>query len=146
MRTEELAILAGYGIHVPAAAEYVGMTGLAADAAPWRANFALAADAQPGLITAPNAGIPAYLVNLLDPEVVRILVTPMKAAEIFGETKKGDWTTLTTQFPVVEATGEVSSYGDYSNNGASGANVNWVPRQSYHFQTISQWGERELDM
>jgi hypothetical protein len=63
-----------------------------------------------------------------------------------GESKKGDWTTLTAQFPVVESTGEVSSYGDYSNNGSVNSNVNWVPRQSYHFQTITQWGERELEM
>jgi hypothetical protein len=90
--------------------------------------------------------VPAFLTNFIDPEFIRILVTPMKAAEIIGETKKGDWTTLTAQFPVVESTGEVSSYGDFSNNGSVNANVNWVPRQSYHFQTVTQWGERELEM
>lgn len=104
----------------------------------------LAMDAQPGLITVSNGGIPAFLANYMDPEVVRILVSPMKATEIVGEAKKGDWTTLTAQFQVVESTGEVSSYGDYSNNGQSSSNVNWVPRQSYHFQTITQYGEREL--
>jgi hypothetical protein len=40
----------------------------------------------------------------------------------------------------------VSSYGDYSNNGSVGSNVNWTPRQSYQFQTITQWGERELEL
>ncbi len=40
----------------------------------------------------------------------------------------------------------MSSYGDYSNNGVVSANVNWVPRQSYHFQTFTVWGERELEM
>lgn len=106
----------------------------------------LAMDAQPGLITVSNAGIPAFLANYMDPEVVRVLVSPMKATEIIGEAKKGDWTTLTAQFQVVESTGEVSSYGDYSNNGQSSANVNWVPRQSYHFQTVTRWGEREMEM
>lgn len=109
-------------------------------------DYQMASDALPSLITVSNAGIPAYLANYLDPEMIRVLVTPNKAVEIFGETKKGDWTTLTTQFPVVESTGEVSSYGDYSNNGSVGSNVNWVPRQSYMFQTITQWGERELAM
>jgi hypothetical protein len=104
----------------------------------------LAMDAQPGLITTSNAGIPAFLANYMDPEVVRILVSPMKAAEIVGEAKKGDWTTLTAQFQVVESAGETSAYGDYSNNGQSSSNVNWVPRQSFHFQTVTQWGEREL--
>lgn len=112
----------------------------------WTRDFSLAMDAQPTLITAPNAGIPAMFTNLVDPEVIRIIVTPMRAAEIYGEVKKGDWTILSTQFPVVEAVGQVTSYGDNNNDGNVGANVNWVPRQSYHFQTVSQWGQREIDM
>lgn len=138
MQRAEFDILASRGVHVPAQAEYLEE--------PWKQNFGLAMDAQPTLITVANNGIPAFLANLIDPELIRILVSPMKAAEIYGETKKGDWTLLSTQFPVVESTGEVSSYGDHSNNGSSGANVNWVARQSYHFQTVSQWGERELEM
>jgi hypothetical protein len=104
----------------------------------------LASDAQPSLITQSNGGIPAYLVNYLDPEFIRVLVTPNKAATIFGETKKGDWTDQTAQFPMVESTGEVSSYGDWNVNGSVGANYNWIPRQSYLFQTVTQWGELEL--
>lgn len=152
MRREEIDLLIGEGV-VPAmsmdamlAMEYLGMSGLAADAAPWKRDIQLALDAQPTLATAASNGVPFFLTNFLDPEVIRILFSPMKAAEIYGETKKGDWVTLSTQFPVVESTGETSSYGDYANNGSSGANVNWVPRQSYHFQTVSQWGERELEM
>lgn len=138
MQRAELDILAGRGIFVPASAEYLEE--------PWKHNAQLAMDAQPSLITVSNAGIPAFLANLIDPEMIRVLVAPMRAAEIYGETKKGDWTLLSTQFPVIESTGEVSSYGDHSNNGSTGANVNWVARQSYHYQTVSQWGERELEM
>lgn len=142
MKRAYFDLLASRGVHVPA-----GSYLMEDDEAPaWRQNAGLAMDAQPSLITVSNAGIPAFLANLIDPEMVRVLVAPMKAAEIYGETKKGDWTLLSTQFPVVESTGEVSSYGDHSNNGSTGANVNWVARQSYHFQTISQWGERELEM
>lgn len=112
----------------------------------WKGNFDLAADAQPTLITAANAGIPAFLTNLVDPEVIRILVSPMRAAEIYGEQKKGTWVDLTAMFPIVEAVGQVTSYGDFSNDGNADANLNWVTRQSYHFQTITQWGERQLDM
>lgn len=109
-------------------------------------DYALAADAQPSMITESNAGIPAFLANWIDPEMVTVVVSPMKAAQIIGEAKKGDWTTQTGQFPVAESTGEVSAYGDYSNNGQSSTNVNWVPRQPFHFQTITKWGERELAM
>jgi hypothetical protein len=108
---------------------------------------AYAMDAQPGLITASNAGIPAWLTNYVDPELVRILASPMKAVQIMGgEQKKGNWTTLTTTFQKVEPTGEVSSYGDWNNNGSSGVNTSFEYRQSYTYQTILQWGEREMDM
>lgn len=112
----------------------------------FRRSFGLAADAQPALVTVSNGGIPGYLTNFVDPQMITVLVSPMKAAAILGEAKKGDWTTQTAQFPIAESTGEVSSYGDYSNNGQSSTNINWVPRQSYHFQTVTQWGERELAM
>jgi hypothetical protein len=127
-----------YGIHVPMAMDYLNKD--------ISGDFNLAMDALPNLVTVSNAGVPAFLSNFIDPEMIRVLVTPNKAATILGETKKGDWTMLTTQFPIVESTGEVSSYGDYSNNGSVGSNVNWVPRQSYQFQTVTQWGERELEM
>lgn len=114
----------------------------------FKSNFSaaqLAMDAQPTLSTAPNAGVPAFLTNWVDPEVVEIVFAANMFAEIFGEEKKGDWTTDTAFFPVVEHTGEVSSYGDYNENGSSGANVNWPQRQSYLFQTYVEYGERELD-
>lgn len=111
----------------------------------FRQNFKYAMDAQPGLATTPNTGIPAYLSQLVDSKVIRILFAPLKAADIIGEQAKGDWTTDTMIFPVVENTGEVSSYGDYNNNGVTGANTNWPNRQSYLYQTIINYGERELD-
>ena len=110
-------------------------------AAATRAN-----DAVPGLITTPNAGIPAYLANYVDPEEIRVITAPMKSEEAFGSTQKGNWTTFSTEFRVLESTGNVSSYGDYSENGRSGHNVNFVYRQSYHFQTFARWGERETDI
>jgi hypothetical protein len=106
----------------------------------------LAMDAQPELVTVSNSGIPAFLSTYIDPKVIEVLVAPMKATEIVGEeTKKGDWTLETAMFPIVESTGMVSSYGDYAETGIAGANVNWVQRQSYTYQVITQWGERELD-
>ena len=108
-------------------------------------SFSVAMDAMPTMITTSNAGIPAFLTTLDDPEMVRVLVTPNKAATILGETKKGDWTTQTAMFPMIESTGEVASYGDFNTNGSVGANANWVNRQSYLFQTVTQWGELELD-
>jgi len=99
---------------------------------------------QAGMVTTSNAGIPNYLSNYLDPEIVRVLTTPLKAVDIFGEVKKGDWLMDSAQFPLIESVGEVSSYGDDSDNGLVGANANWLPRQSYAYQCFTRWGDKEL--
>lgn len=104
----------------------------------------LAFDAQPELVTTSNAGIPAFLSNYLDPGLIEVLLSPMKAAEIAGEMKKGDWVTTVTTFIVVESTGQVSAYGDYNNAGNADANANFPQRQSFHYQVFTQWGEKEL--
>src|SRR5258707_756318 len=98
----------------------------------WRHNFGLAEDAmpsilaaaandaQPTMITQANAGIPAALTTLIDPEVVEIIFTPMVLQRVFGgEEKKGDWTVDAIQFPIVEPAGFVTSYGDWNNDGQS---------------------------
>lgn len=111
----------------------------------YRNDFQGALDAQPTLITTPNAGIPAFFTQLIDPEVVRILQTPNKGAQVLGEQKKGTWIDQTIFIPVVENTGEVSSYGDYNTNGRSDANEEWEQRQSYLFQTIIEYGDLEVE-
>ena len=108
-------------------------------------NYDLAMDAQPQLVTVSNNGIPAFLSNYMDPKVIEVLLSPNKAAEILGENRKGDWTTRTTTFAMVESVGEVSTYGDWNNNGSTNANVEFPQRQSYHYQTITRWGEKQLD-
>ncbi len=110
----------------------------------WKNNLDLAMDAQPSLVTQSNSGVPAYLTYFMDPELLRILTAPNAGAEIFGEKQKGDFTTSTVMFPVVEQTYEVSSYGDYANTGSAGINMNFPQRQSYNYQIITQYGEREI--
>ncbi len=104
----------------------------------------VAFDAQPELVTVANAGIPAFLSNYLDPALIEVLVTPMRAAEIAGEMKKGDWVTTVATFIVVESDGQVSAYGDFSNAGNADFNSNFPQRQSFHYQTFTQWGEKEI--
>lgn len=138
-RNQDLALLEKhFGIVFPGAMDYLPDE--------FRYDHGLAMDAAGPLVTVSNSGIPGYLLNYIDPELTRVLTTPMQGAVILGESKKGDWTTLTATFPVVESTGEVSSYGDFNNNGRAGANANFPQRQSYHYQTMTEWGERELDM
>lgn len=111
----------------------------------YRRNFSVAMDAQPALVTNPNGGIPAWFTQYVDPEPIRILQAPNKGAQILGERKNGDWTTQTAWFPMIENTGEVSSYGDFNENGRSDVNAQWESRQSYLFQTIIEYGDLEVD-
>jgi hypothetical protein len=110
-------------------------------------NWTLAMDAgyQPALSTAPNSAVPLVLTTYIDPEVVRVAFAPTEAAVILTERKMGTWLDDTAMFPVVETTGETSSYGDYNTNGSTGVNTNWPQRQSYHFQVMKQYGEREIE-
>lgn len=111
----------------------------------WRPDYNIAMDAQPQLVTVANGGIPAFLANILDQEVIEVVFQPLRAAEIAGgEVKKGDWTTQSMMMPLAEPTGHVVAYGDYDNSGTVDANVDWVARQPYHYQTIKRMGERQL--
>jgi len=135
-----------YGLVFP------GARGLATDdnSAARRARVALDAAApnlypgQQASVTNPNAGIPAFLMTFVDPELVRVSIAPTKAAEILGEEKKGDWEDVALTFPMVESAGETSSYGDDSENGMADSQLNWEYRQPYMYQCITKWGELEM--
>ena len=111
----------------------------------WKRDFTLAMDAQPTLVSTPDGGIPAFLTTFVDPDVLRVLQAKVKAAEIYGEKKKGSWTDTVSMFPVIEHTGETSAYGDFNENGMSNANANFPQRENFLFQTIVKYGDLQLD-
>lgn len=148
-RNPELDAVEEAGIYFPGALDWARPEGnpnapmMALDEA-MASAFAMDAGIQPGLITQPNAGIPYFLSTYVDPRLVEVILSPNKAAEILGESRKGDWTDETAMFEMVESTGEVSSYGDFSTNGRASANTQWENRQAYLYQAFTEWGEREL--
>lgn len=106
----------------------------------------MAMDSAGNLSTDPNSALPAMLTTAIDPDVIRVVFAPLQIAKILGgEKKAGDWLEETRIFPVVEETGEVSSYDDFSNNGRSGINFNYPQFQSYLYQTFVAYGERETE-
>lgn len=111
------------------------------------AGAGMAMDAAAGtLVTDPNSALPSMLTTAIDPDVIRVVFAPLAMAKILGgERKAGDWLEETRIFPVVEETGEVSSYDDFSNNGRSGINFNYPAFQSYLYQTFIAYGERETE-
>jgi len=104
----------------------------------------MALDVQSELVTVSNSGIPWFLLNWQDPKIIAILVSPMMAAVIAGETGKGNWATETAMFRTAEAVGETSAYGDYSDSGSTNVNINFPTRQNFLFQAFMQYGELEL--
>lgn len=106
----------------------------------------IAMDALPGpLVTDPNSALPTILTTTIDPEIIRVLFSPLQFGKILGERQAGTWVEDTRLFPIVESTGEVTSYGDFNNGGRAGVNFNYPAFQSYLFQTILKYGEREID-
>ena len=103
----------------------------------------LAQDA--ALVTAPNMGVPAELTTFFDPEVVTILTAARRAREITDgrEVQKGDATTVSAKFPVLEYTGHTEPYNDFANGGKAGINANWVARDNYLFSTTRRYGDLE---
>jgi len=145
-RSETNAILANYatkfGIHFDVSQAADGQ--IVFMDPDWAHNINVAMDAQPALVTQSSSGIPAFLTSIVDPNILKIRQAANNAALIFEEVKKGDWTTESALFPVVERGGTVTSYGDHNAGGNTTANMNFPARNPYLFQTICIWGELQL--
>ena len=100
--------------------------------------------ANDAMITLPNAGVPSIFTSYVDPQVVRILTAPTNARLIFGETRKGDWTTSSAIFKAIENTGETAPYADFSNAATADVNVVYPERDNYVYQTTVRYGELEM--
>lgn len=93
-----------------------------------------------------NAGTPAMFSTWTEPKVRKALVVPCKAALIYGETQKGDWKSRTGYFPESAVSGFTTSYAPGKRDGATSANDNWVPRQSFLYQTWTEWDDYSAAM
>lgn len=122
-----------------------GIVSMAQDYLTEELRQSMAMDAQPGLITTANAGVPAMFTSYVDPETIRVRQAPNVGAQILGEEKMGSWVDKTAFFPVVENTGQVNSYGDFNDDGKSDVNAEFEQRQSYLFQTIIEYGDLEVE-
>jgi hypothetical protein len=112
---------------------------------PFRNDYRLALDAQPVLSTDPSGSVPAMMTTYVDPTWIEVVFAPLAGAEVLGESRMGTWVDETAIFPILEHTGEVSSYGDFANNGRADVNANYPARQSYLIQTFIEIGDREVE-
>lgn len=131
----EIRRLARVGIHFPDTVNNLS---------PLDAYASDAVSVAPTWQTAASAGVPAFLTTWVDPRAIEVLLAPMAAAQMFPEVKKGDWTTTTAMFRTAEVGGQVATYGDWSPNGSTTANTTYPTRESYSYQTWTEWGHKEL--
>lgn len=95
------------------------------------------------MVTTPNAGVPVEYTAYLDPMVIEILTAVRNARALFGEVKKGDWTTPYAKFRTTEMVGETGPYADYNAGPTSDVNYTFPNREQYLFQTTVQYGDYE---
>ena len=133
---QDQALLASQGVHLPDVKTYTPDE--------WLRDASLAMDAAPQFVSTPNSGIPFWLTTSIDPRVFKVLFSPNKASEIFPEIIAGAWEDQTRLFPLVENGGEVSSFGDYNENGRATINADWPERQAYLFQTHTEYGDLDV--
>lgn len=134
---EQLDVMKQYGIIYDTGSPIRGI--LANDSIDQLANDA-------AMVTAANSGVPVEFTSYIDPMVIPILTATRGAREIFGEAKKGDWTTSYARFQTSEITGEVEAYTDYGQGGASDVNPTFPVRTQYIYQTNIRYGDREVDV
>ena len=104
----------------------------------------VASDTQTAPITAANSSLPSHLTTWMDPKIIDILFSPMKAAEFAGgEVQKGNWTTEILQFVIAEMQGNVAAYADFSQDALSTVNLNFPTRSQFRYETLIQYGELE---
>lgn len=97
----------------------------------------------PTAITNGNVGTPVELLTFFDPEAVKVLTAPRNATAMFDEVIKGDWATERRKYRLEEIVGNVAPYGDFSENGVSDINTEYVPNDFFRFQTVPKWGDLE---
>ncbi|RKS87325.1 uncharacterized protein DUF2184 [Orbus hercynius] len=97
------------------------------------------------LIGQASVGIPDFLALYIDPQSIKALFTPMRGEQTFGAFQYGNWTTKQYQGRFEEPTGNYGAYGDFSENGTTGANYNWFYRQSFEAQTFVEFGDRDVE-
>ena len=134
---EQLDVMKQYGIIFDTGSPIRGI--LANDSIDQLANDA-------AMVTAANSGVPVEFTSYIDPMVIPLLTATRGAREIFGEAKKGDWTTSYARFQTSEITGEVEAYTDYGQGGASDVNPTFPVRTQYIYQTNIRYGDREVDV
>lgn len=134
---EQLDVMKQYGIIFDTGSPIRGI--LANDSIDQLANDA-------AMVTAANSGVPVEFTSYIDPMVIPILTATRGAREIFGEAKKGDWTTSYARFQTSEIRGEVEAYTDYGQGGASDVNPTFPVRTQYIYQTNIRYGDREVDV
>lgn len=97
----------------------------------------------PTAITSANVAVPVEMLTYFSPRAIQALTAPRNATKLFAEVVQGDWTTERLKYRLAEYVGNVAPYGDFSENGMSDVNNEWIATDTYRFQTMIQYGDLE---
>lgn len=97
-----------------------------------------------GMPLAPNnIGIPWQYLSYIDRVVIRAILAPLTAEQIFPLEVRGPWNTRTAQYTHLEHGGFIADYGDRSHEGGTSFNTHLPNLDFYMFQTIVSVGDLE---
>lgn len=94
-------------------------------------------------ITSPNIGVPAEILTYLSPDAIEVLTAPRNATKLFPEIIQGDWSSEAIKYRVEELSGVAVPYGDFSENGNSDINNEWIKNDVIRLQTMIKCGDLE---
>lgn len=148
---QERAGLEQSGIHLPQNAQFMENVAGFQPTLHVKTDFGAtvnryAMDAAPqGLIGANNIGVPAQWFNLVDPQIIEVLYTPLTATQLLPERKEGDFTTDNITLTLSEMAGDVTAYSDFTSNFSASTNFTYPSRQTYRYQTGYMYGNLEVE-
>ena len=148
---QERAGLEQSGIHLPQNAQFMENVAGFQPTLHVKTDFGAtvnryAMDAAPqGLIGANNIGVPAQWFNLVDPQIIEVLYTPLTATQLLPERKEGDFTTDNITLTLSEMAGDVTAYSDFTSNFSASTNFTYPSRQAYRYQTGYMYGNLEVE-
>lgn len=148
----EREALAQAGIHFPQNGRFMentvtvdnGVLRTQTDFDATRNRYAM--DALPsGLIGSNNVGFPVQYFNLIDPQIIETLYTPLNATKLLPEKKEGDFTLDYITLTVSEIAGDVTAYSDFTGNFQAGTNFTYPSRQTFRYQVGYMYGNLEVE-
>lgn len=100
-------------------------------------------DADTSVFNLTSSGVPQALTTVWTSRMIEQLYKKMTLKLIAGDWQQGAPGVTDVKIPVMAFAGAADVYDDFSMNGKTSVNVNWVSRQIGYFEQVLNWGEMQ---